>query len=105
VLADVLSPRPGAVVGLEGVEVLVRFRPGEATAPETFRALLNGADVTDLFQTGENGAYGRLHALLEGENVLRIEVFGRAPWRRGRWFEQAREVHVRLRPPLDASRG
>ena len=37
-----------------------QFPGRRAVAAETFRALLNGADVTDLLTTGENGCYGQL---------------------------------------------
>ncbi len=103
-LLSVEAPLAGATVGPEGLEVLVRFAPGRA-ASETFRALLNGAEVTDDLTTGENGAWGRLYGLLDGENVLRVEVFGRV-WTAGdRLVEQAREVRVRARRPLDLHRG
>ena len=104
ILLEVLSPTPGATVDLGGVELLVRFTP-EGAASETFRVLLNGADVTDLLTTGENGAYGKLVGLLPGENVLRLEVFGRVPWAPASLFEQARELHIRMRPPLHIDQG
>ena len=109
-LIEVLEPAPGATVGLEGVELLVRFPTsplGELAVSETFRALLNGADVTDSLTTSENGAYGQLSGLLEGDNVVRLEIFGRTPWSRDSLFEQARELRVRMRPPrsLDQARG
>jgi hypothetical protein len=105
VALEVVAPAAGDTVGLAGIEVLVRFPLGERIVPETFRALLNGADVTDSLAVGANGAWGRLHGLLEGENVLRLEVFGRTPWRPDSLFEQSREVVVRMRPPLDLDRG
>lgn len=106
-LMEVVLPRPGAVVGVEGVELIVRLPadlPGGGAVWETLRVLLNGADVTDELTTGENGAYGVLPALLDGENVLRFEVFGRTPWRSARLFEQVREVRIRHRPRLDWNR-
>jgi hypothetical protein len=108
-LIEVLRPEPGARVGLEGIELLVRFPSwplGELAASETFRVLLNGADVTDSLTTGENGAYGHLSGLLEGDNVLRLEIFGRMPWRPDSLFEQSRELRIRMRPPrhLDQAR-
>ena len=104
VLLDVVSPEPGATIGVDGIEVLVQF-PTDAVAAETFRALLNGADVTDLLTTGENGCYGQLVGLLPGDNLLRLEVFGRVPWSEGRLFEQSREVRVRMRPPQNLDQG
>lgn len=73
------SPENGQVVGIEGVEVLVRFLPPARVEASTFRALLNGADVTERFERAANGAHGRLHGLLEGDNELRIEVFRAGP--------------------------
>ena len=103
-LLGVVSPKPGITVGLEGIEVLVQF-PEQGAAPETFRALLNGADVTDLLTTGENGSYGKLFGLLPGDNVLRLEVFGRVPWSDDQLFEQSRDVRVRMRPPQHLDQG
>jgi hypothetical protein len=103
-LIEVLAPRPGAQVGLGGIELLVRF-PTEVALGETFRALLNGADVTELLTTGENGCQGRLVDLLPGENRLRLEIFGRLPWAPQRLFEQSRELRIRMRPPLELDRG
>ena len=104
VLLDVVSPEPGATIGVDGIEVLVQF-PTDAVAAETFRALLNGADVTDLLTTGENGCYGQLVGLLPGDNLLRLEVFGRVPWSDDQLFEQSREVRLRMRPPQNLDQG
>ncbi len=104
VLLEVVSPRPGATIGLDGIEVLVHF-PDARSASETFRALLNGADVTDLLTTGENGCYGKLFGLLPGDNVLHLEIFGRVPWSDDHLFEQSREVRVRMRPPQNLDQG
>ena len=104
-LLRVEAPIPGAVVGPEGLEVMVRFADEGRVAPETFRVLLNGADVTESFTTGENGSVGRLHSLLDGENRLRAEVFGRsrlAPWL---LVEEGHEIRVTHRRPLDLDRG
>jgi hypothetical protein len=95
---------PGEVVGVAGVEVLVRFRAPERVESSTLRVLLNGGDITGDFTTGENGAYGRVSGLIDGENVLRIEVFGRSVWLPGMLFEQTREVRFRSRRPLDFDR-
>ena len=99
------APRAGEVVGPIGLEVMVRFTDVERVAPETFRVLLNGADVTESFTTGENGSVGRLHSLLDGDNRVRAEVFGRsrlAPWI---LVEEVREISVMHRRPLDLDRG
>jgi hypothetical protein len=103
-LLEVVSPRPGQVVGIEGIELLVQVSREEA-AWETLRVLLNGADVTDLLTAGENGCYGRLLGLLPGDNVLRLEIFGRVPWERDQLFEQAHTVRVRMRPPPHLDQG
>jgi hypothetical protein len=104
-LLELVSPGSGEVVGTGGLEVVVRFPEIERVAPETFRVLLNGADVTEAFTTGENGAYGRLFALLDGENVLRVEVFAVPCWPPGLFFEYDREARIVHRRPLDVNRG
>ncbi len=101
-LLEVESPAGDETVGLGGVEVLVRFDGAE---PATFRALLNGADVTAQLETAANGAHGRLYGLLEGDNRLRLEVFGAPAWGGGWLLEDAREIHIRFRPPLGLDRG
>lgn len=104
-LLELRSPRTGERVGTEGVEVAVRFPEIGRVAPETLRVLLNEADVTEALTTGENGAYGRLFALLDGENVLRVEVFARPRWPPWLLLEQRREVRIVHRRPLDVDRG
>jgi hypothetical protein len=104
-LVSIVSPRAGEVVGLEGVHVMARLPDDARVAPETLRVLLNGADVTRELDTGQNGAVGRLHGLLDGENVLRIEVEASSWWSDGRRFESGREVRFLVRPPLDTNRG
>ena len=104
VLIEVVEPAAGAPIGLDGFDLLVRF-PSEHVAAETFRALLNGADVTELLTTGENGSFGHVVGLLPGDNELRLEVFGRVPFAPDRLFEQARVLHVWLRVPVDLDRG
>lgn len=103
-LLRVVEPQPGAQVGLAGIALLVQFPP-EVALSETFRALLNGADVTDQLTTGENGSLGRLVGLLPGENRLRLEIFGRVPWAPDRLFEQSRELRIRMRPPIELDQG
>lgn len=101
---EVVEPEPGAVVGVEGVEVMVRFPSEDRIAVETFRVLLNGADATEELTTGANGAYGRLYGLLDGENVLRFEAFGRRWWLPRMLLEEAREVHFLVRLPQTLDR-
>lgn len=100
---EIESPRPGARVGVDGIELLVRFPSTGAVEPATVRVLLNGADVTRACTRGRNGVHGRLHGLLEGSNRVRVEAFVRTP--AGLLVEQAREVEVVFRPPLGFDRG
>lgn len=108
---EILSPRPGQRVGPEGVEVMLRFRDdADPLASATFRALLNGADVTPELTTAENGAVGRLHGLLDGDNILRVEVFVRSSglfaWLDRGWLtHESREVHILSRRPLQTDQG
>jgi hypothetical protein len=104
-LMEVVQPRPGSVIGVGGVEIMIRFAPESRVEVETFRVLLNGADATAEFTTGANGAYGRLHGLLDGENRLRFEAFGRRWWLPGRLVEEAREVRFLVRLPQGLDRG
>ena len=104
-LLRVLSPRQGTVVGDAGVEVMVRYPREDRVEPGTLRVLLNGADATRDLTSGRNGAYGRLHGLLDGENVLRVEVFGRRWWLPGLLVEEAREVRFLVRLRHDWNRG
>jgi|SRR4029453_13313132 hypothetical protein len=104
ILLEVLTPASGDHVGIGGIDLLVKFPP-EVAFGETFRALLNGADVTDQLTTGENGSSGRLVDLLPGENRLRLEIFGRVPWAPDEVFEQSRELRIWMRPPIELDRG
>jgi len=104
VLLEVVTPEPGLRIGFGGFELLVQFREGVAVEG-SFRALLNGADVTDQLTTGENGSQGHLVDLLPGDNCLRLEISGRIPWARDRLFEQSRELHIWMQPPLDLDQG
>ena len=104
VLLEVVTPASGLRVGFDGFELLVLFRE-DVAVPGTFRALLNGADVTDQLVTGENGSQGHLVDLLPGDNCLRLEISGRLPWWNHHLFEQSRELHVWMQPPLDLDRG
>jgi hypothetical protein len=84
------------------VEVFVGFAPGGRVAWDTFRALLNGHDVTGELTLGRNGAHGKLLGLTEGDNQLKLQIFGRSWWG-GRYVEdeQVLELHVAGRPDLD----
>lgn len=95
----------GDVLGNRQLEVFLVFPEPERTAPGTLRVLLNGADVTGAFETASNGAYGSVVQLVDGENVLRAEVFGRLWWPAGRLVEQGTEVRFRVRRPIDRNWG
>jgi hypothetical protein len=99
------APAPGEVVGPGGVEVMVRFPEPGQVASETLRVLLNGADVTATFAVGENGAYGHLHSLLDGKNMIQIEVFGHVPWFSSVLVEERQDLPVVLRRRLDLHQG
>lgn len=99
------TPVSGDVVPPRGIDVLVLFASHGRVAPETFRCTLNGVEVTQLLTTGENGAAGHLYGLLDGENVLRLEIFGRTWWSGDSLVERSREVRIRLRRRLDLFQG
>ncbi|MCP3985949.1 MAG: hypothetical protein GY723_16325 [bacterium] len=103
-LLDVRAPERGPRVGIEGVEILVRFDPERARAA-SFRALLNGADVTQELDLAQNGAHGSLHGLLHGDNELRLQIFGEGYWPHGLLLEETRTYHIQFRPRLDFDRG
>ena len=105
VLLDVRSPAAGEQVGIEGVDVLVRFDPDGRAEPATFRVLLNGADVTDRLAVANNGAHGTLYGLLDGDNRVSFEIFGRGYWPTDLLVEEAREFQVLFRRPLNLARG
>lgn len=123
-LLQVEMPAAGATVGVGGVEVLVRFPEPARVEASTFRALLNGADVTGQLDVAANGAHGRLHGLLDGGNELRVAVFGRPWWAgwvaatplrtwvagakvapRGVLVEASRRIPLRYRRSPDWDRG
>ncbi len=96
-LLEIRSPAAGQAVAQGGVEIIVHFPAADRTASDTFRCLLNGRDVTPALTRGENGAAGSVLGAIEGENRLRVEVFGRPFWG-GPWLEDAQEVRFRVRP-------
>jgi hypothetical protein len=97
-LLELRAPAPDAEVPIGGVDVLVRFRDADVL-PATFRCWLNGVDVTDQLTLGQNGAGGAVAPLREGENALRVEVFGRG-WLVGRYYLDEAELRLHVRPPL-----
>ncbi|MCP5058219.1 MAG: hypothetical protein GY937_16055 [bacterium] len=108
VLLHVQAPVGDPQVGIEGVEVFVRFDPARARSA-TFRALLNGADVTDELEIAQNGVHGSLHGLLHGllhgDNELRLEIYGEGYWPPGLLLEETRTFHIQFRPRLDFNQG
>lgn len=100
-LIEITDPASDATVPHAALEVVVRFPHHDRTRSETFQVLLNGADVTQSFVAAENGAYGRLFLLVDGENVLRVAVFGRAWWGGERLVEHVEELHFTVRRPVD----
>lgn len=96
-----LLPAEEVEVPDEALEVLVLFPYTDRTRPETLRVTLNGADVTDSFTVAENGAIGELVLIVDGANVLRAGVFGRAWWGRAQLVEYTAERHFRVRRPID----
>jgi hypothetical protein len=100
---DLRTPQPGQVLAQGEVEVFVHFDDATRIAPETFRCILNGRDVTGELTRARNGAVGSLIGAVEGENHLRVEVFARAWWSE-RYFEDSRDVTFRVRPLPDLDR-
>ena len=104
VLMAVVSPAPGATIGLEGIELLVQFPGGCGRRRDLSRA----AERRRRHGSAHDGRERLLRpalGLLPGDNLLRLEVFGRVPWSEGRLFEQTREVRVRMRPPQNLDQG
>lgn len=87
------------------LEVFVRFPYMDRTRPETLRVTLNGADVTGSFDVAENGAVGQVVLLVDGANVLRAGVFGRAWWGHGQLVEYTAERRFTVRRPIDRNWG
>ena len=104
-LVRILMPVAGEVVGLEGLELMARVPSDERVVPLSIRVYLNGADVTHQVTTGRNGAVGNVYGLLDGENVLRVEVDASSWWFDDRPYAAGREVRVFYRPRLDVDRG
>ncbi len=96
-LLEFRAPRAGQLVPVGSIEVIVGFPAAERVVVETFRCLLNDQDVTQRLTLGRNGAGGSVQGLLEGENRLRVEIFGRGWWP-GRFLEDARELTFRVQP-------
>lgn len=71
--------RGGEIPVTQGIERPVRIRYSQDIAPATFRATLNGKDVTRLFNPAVRGGIEAVRLpLTAGENNLRIEVNSRS---------------------------
>lgn len=101
-LVEITSPEPGGAVPSEALEVFVGFPHPDRTLHETLEVRLNGADVTDAFDVAGNGAYGSVVRVVDGENELRVGVFGRSWWPGGRIVEHTRVVRFRVHRAIDA---
>jgi hypothetical protein len=101
-LFEVRIPERHDALRVGSIEVFVGFAPGDRVAWDTFRALLNGRDVTSELTLGRNGAHGTLVGLTEGQNQLRLQIFGRSCWG-GRYIEDEQVVLLRVagHPDLD----
>jgi len=95
-----LSDRSEVPVG--AVDVLIEFPDGERVATETFECSLNGLDVTESLTVGRNGVAGQVVGLREGDNRIRLRVFGKSFWG-DRFVDEERDLVVRVRsmPFLD----
>ena len=101
-LMRVEVPERGGEVSVGSFDLVVEFAGGERVAVETFQCLLNGLDVTDSLTVGRNGAVGAIVGLREGDNRIRLRVFGRSTWT-GDFIDDEREIVVPVRglPFLD----
>jgi hypothetical protein len=84
-------------VRVGSVELLISFAAGERVAQETFLCQVNGKDVTGELTVGRNGVAGNLVGLREGENRIRVRVFGRSFWGSS-YVEEERSFVVRVQP-------
>lgn len=91
------APASGVVMPMGGVPILVRFQGEGRVLPDTFRCLLNGTDVTHLLTVGVNGVAGTVYPLREGQNQLRVEVFGKTFWS-GQYLQDSFELPIQARP-------
>ena len=96
-LMRVEAPEREAEVAVGSIDVLIEFTAGERVVVETFQCLLNGLDVTESLTVGRNGAVGAIVGLREGENRIRLRVFGRSIWN-GSFVDEERDFVVRVRP-------
>src|SRR5258706_1040564 len=91
------TPWEALEVPVGAVDVLIEFPDRDRVAVETFECLLNGLDVTESLTIGRNGAVGEIVGLREGDNRIRLRVFGKSFWS-DRFVDEDREFVVRVRP-------
>lgn len=96
-LVEIRAPHPEQWVAQGGVDIVLRYPDASRTAPETLRCLLNGREVTSLLTLAENGAAGSVIGAVSGENLLRVQVFGR-PWWGRIYLEDTVELVFYVRP-------
>jgi hypothetical protein len=101
-LMRIQTPSEALEVPVGAVDVLIEFPDRERIAVETFQCQLNGLDVTESLTIGKNGAAGEIVGLREGDNRIRLRVFGRSFWS-DRFVDEDRVFVVRVRalPFLD----
>jgi hypothetical protein len=101
-LMRVQNPEDRSEVQIGAVDLEIEFPDRDRVAVETFECVLNGLDVTDALTVGRNGAVGEIVGLREGENRIRVRVFGKSFWG-DRFVEEERVFLVRVRaaPFLD----
>jgi len=101
-LMRVQTPLQAQEVPVGAVDVLIEFPDRDRVAAETFECTLNGLDVTDSLTIGRNGAVGEIIGLREGDNKIRLRVFGKSFWS-DRFVDDVRDFVVRVRalPFLD----
>jgi hypothetical protein len=101
-LMRVQNPEDQIEVPIGAVDLEIEFPDQGRVAVETFECLLNGLDVTDALTVGRNGAVGEIVGLREGDNRIRVRVFGRSFWG-DRFVDEERMFIVRVRaaPFLD----
>jgi hypothetical protein len=100
-LLEVTGPDTGATLPNQAVEVFIGFPHADRTLHETLEVRLNGADVTGAFTVAGNGAFGSVVLIVDGENELRVGVFGRSWWPGGRLFEHHAVVRFRVLRAID----
>jgi hypothetical protein len=96
-LMRVQTPWEALEVPVGAVDVLIEFPDRERIAVETFECQLNGLDVTESLTIGRNGAAGEIVGLREGDNRIRVRVFGKSYWS-DRFIDEERVFVVRVRP-------